>query len=90
MLARAVLVQVVRCINREIAAASKKLKALQVEMAEAEKALEARLKQCTEADSRLVALGLEANRMIGIRTEGEAVMAKLRAQLQQCQIGQRP
>jgi len=52
-------------ITREIAAAGKKLKALQAETAEAEKALEARLKQCTEADSRLVALGNEANRMLG-------------------------
>jgi chromosome segregation ATPase len=66
-------------LNREIAAAGKKLKALQ-----------AVNKQRAEADTRLVALGLEANRMIAIRTEGEAVMAHLRAQLQQVSIGQRP
>jgi chromosome segregation ATPase len=77
-------------INREIAAASKKLKALQVETAEVENALAALNKQRAEADSRLVALGLEANRMIAIRTEGEAVMSKLRSQLAQAQIGQRP
>jgi len=47
-------------------------------------------KQRAEADTRLVALGLEANRMIAIRTEGEAVMAHLRAQLQQVSLGQRP
>jgi chromosome segregation ATPase len=77
-------------LNREIAAASKKLKALETEIAEAEKAVAALNKQRAEADSRLVALGLEANRMIAIRTEGEAVMANLRAQLAQVQIGVRP
>ena len=76
-------------INREIAAAGKKLKALQAETAEAETALAALNKQRAEADTRLVALNLEANRMIAIRTEGEAVMAHLRAQLQQVSIGQR-
>jgi len=74
-------------ITREIATASKKLKALLAETAEAETALAALNKQRAEADTRLVALGLEANRMIAIRTEGEAVMAHLRAQLQQVQIG---
>ena len=62
----------------------------QAETAEAETALAALQKQRAEADVRLVALGLEANRMIAIRTEGEAVMAHLRAQLQQVSIGQRP
>src|SRR6516164_6783415 len=76
-------------ITREIAAASKKLKALQVETAETEKALAALNKQRAEADSRLVALNLEANRMIAIRTEGEVVMADLRAQLAQVSLGQR-
>ena len=74
-------------LNREIVAASKKLKALQAETAEAETALAALNKQRAEADTRLAALGLEANRMIAIRTEGEAVMAHLRAQLQQVSIG---
>ena len=77
-------------LNRGIAAASKKLKALQAETAEAETALAALNKQRVEADSRLVALNLEANRMIAIRTEGEVVMAHLRAQLQQVSLGQRP
>jgi predicted nucleic acid-binding Zn-ribbon protein len=77
-------------LNREIAAAGKKLKALQAETAEAEKTLEALHKQRAEADGRLVALNLEANRMIAIRTEGEAVMAHLRAQLQQVSLGQQP
>jgi hypothetical protein len=77
-------------ITREIAAAGKKLKALQPETAEAEKALEARLKQCTEADSRLVALGNEANRMLGIRAEAEAVYADIKAKVNSVQIGARP
>jgi hypothetical protein len=42
------------------------------------------------AFSRLIALNLEANRMIAIRTGGEAVMAGLRAQLAQVSLGQRP
>jgi chromosome segregation ATPase len=77
-------------INREIAAARKALEALKGETAEAETALEALAKQRKEAEAKLVALGNEANRMIGIRTEGEAVMAKLRAQLAQVQIGRQP
>src|SRR6516164_1445299 len=76
-------------LNRGIAAASKKLKALQVETAEAETALAALNKQRAETDTRLVALNLEANRMIAIRTEGEAVMAGLRAQLAKVSLGQR-
>jgi chromosome segregation ATPase len=76
-------------INREITEARKTLEKLKGETAEAEKALEARLKQCTEADSRLVALNLEANRMIAIRVEGEAVMADIKSKLAQVQIGQR-
>jgi chromosome segregation ATPase len=77
-------------LNRAIAAASKKLKALQAETTEAEAALAALNKQRAEADTKLVALNLEANRMIAIRTEGEAVMAHLRAQLAQVSLGQRP
>ena len=77
-------------LNRGIAAASKKLKALQVETAEEEKAVAALNKQRTEAEAKLVTLNNEAQRMIGIRTEGEAVMAKLRAQLQQVQLGRQP
>jgi hypothetical protein len=61
---------------------------LQAETAEAEKALEARLKQCTEADSRLVALNLEANRMLGIRAE--AVYADIRAKVYSVQLGPQP
>jgi chromosome segregation ATPase len=77
-------------LNRENTGARKALEKLKVETAEAEKALAALQKQRAEADSRLVALGLEANRMIAIRTEGEAVMAHLRAQLQQVSLGRRP
>jgi chromosome segregation ATPase len=77
-------------LNREIAAARKALEKLKAETAEAETALAALNKQRAEADTRLTALGLEANRMIAIRTEGEAVMAHLRAQLAQVSLGQRP
>jgi predicted nucleic acid-binding Zn-ribbon protein len=77
-------------LNREIAAARKTLATLQAETAATEKALEALKRQRLDGERQLVALGNEAQRMIGIRTEGEAVMAKLRAQLQQVSIGQRP
>jgi hypothetical protein len=74
-------------VGHDIDKARKELARVKAETAKAEKAVEARLKQCTEADSRLVGLNLEANRMIAIRTEGEAVMAHLRAQLAQVSIG---
>jgi len=48
-------------LNPGIAAATKKLKALQAETAEVETALAALNKQRAEADSRLVALNLEAS-----------------------------
>jgi chromosome segregation ATPase len=74
-------------INREITAARKQLEVLKVETAETEKALAALHKQRTEGEAKLVALNNEAQRMIGIRTEGEAVMAKLRSQVAQVQWG---
>jgi septal ring factor EnvC (AmiA/AmiB activator) len=74
-------------LNREIAAAGKKLKALQVETAEAEKALEALQKQRADGERRLVALGNEAQRQLAIRLEAEAAMGKLRSQLDAVQIG---
>ena len=77
-------------VGHNIAKARAELKRVEAENAKAAKALEARLKECTEADARLVALGLEAQRMIGIRTEGEAVMADIRAKLARVQIGARP
>jgi len=76
-------------INREITGARKQLEALQVETAETEKALAALQKQRADGERQLVALGNEAQRMIAIRTEGEAVMADIRAKLAQVQIGQR-
>jgi chromosome segregation ATPase len=76
-------------VGHDIDKARKELARLKAETAKTEKALEARLKQCTEADSRLVGLNLEANRMIAIRTEGEAVMADIKAKLNQVQLGQR-
>jgi hypothetical protein len=50
------------------------LAALQAEMAEATKTLDALNKQPTEAEAKLVALGNEAQRQLGIRIEAEAVM----------------
>jgi chromosome segregation ATPase len=76
-------------VNRDVAAARKALEKLQAETAEAETALAALQKQHSDAEAKLVALGNEAQRMIAIRTEGEAVMAHLRAQLQQVNIGAR-
>jgi chromosome segregation ATPase len=77
-------------LNTEIKEARKALDAVKAETAEATTALEALKKQRADASAKLAALTLEANRMIAIRTEGEAVMAGLRAKLAQVQIGQRP
>jgi chromosome segregation ATPase len=74
-------------INREITEARKMLEKLQGETAEATTALEALQKQRTEAEAKLVALGNEAQRQLGIRLEAEGVMAKLRSQLDSVQIG---
>jgi chromosome segregation ATPase len=76
-------------INSEIKKARKELEQLKAETAEATAALEALKKQRADASAKLAALNLEANRMIAIRTEGEAVMAGIRAKLAQVQIGQR-
>ena len=77
-------------INSEIKKARTELKRVKSETEQATAALEKLAKERTEAEAKLVALGNEAQRMINIRTEGEAVMANLRAQLAQVQIGQRP
>ena len=74
-------------LNREIVAASKKLKALEAETAEATQTLEKLSKERTAAEVKLVALGNEAQRQLGIRIEAEGVMAKLRSQLDSVQIG---
>jgi predicted nucleic acid-binding Zn-ribbon protein len=77
-------------INREITEARKTLEALKVETAEATTALEKLVKEQKEREARINALGLEANRLIAIRTEGEAAMADIRAKLAQVQLGARP
>jgi len=46
--------------------------------------------KCADGERRLVALGNEAQRMIAIRTEGEAAMADIKARLAQVQLGQQP
>jgi chromosome segregation ATPase len=58
-------------VTREITAANKKLEKLKAETAEATTALEALQKQRTEAEAKLVALGNEAQRQLGIRLEAE-------------------
>jgi chromosome segregation ATPase len=75
-------------LNHEIAGARKTLEALKVETAETTKALEVLNKQRMDGARQLVALNNEAQRMIAIRTEGEAVMADLRAKIQSVQIRQ--
>jgi chromosome segregation ATPase len=74
-------------LNREITAVGKKLKALQAEMAEATTALEALAKQRADGERRLVALGNEANRMLGIRAEAEAVYADIKSKLNSVSLG---
>jgi|SRR6516162_3154125 len=74
-------------LNSEIKKARATLEGLKGETAEATKALEKLAKERNESEAKLVALGSEAQRMIAIRVEGEAVMANLRAQLQRVQIG---
>jgi chromosome segregation ATPase len=68
-------------VNREIVAGDKKLEAQKAEMAEVAKAVAALNKQRAEADTRLAAIGNEAQRMLGIRAEAESVMSKIRSQL---------
>jgi chromosome segregation ATPase len=77
-------------LNREIAAARKTLASLQADTERANQALEKLSKERTEREAQLNVLRNEAQRMIAIRTEGEAVMANLRAQLNSVQIGHRP
>jgi chromosome segregation ATPase len=77
-------------VGHDIKKGRAELKRVQSETERANQALEARLKQCTEADSRLVALNLEANRMLGIRAEAEAVYADIRAKVNSVQLGARP
>jgi seryl-tRNA synthetase len=77
-------------VGHDMEKARTELEKVKAETAKADKTLEARLKQITEADARLVVLGNEAQRLVAIRVEGEAVMANLRMKLQQVQIGVQP
>jgi len=74
-------------LKSEINKANKTLEALKVETAEATTALEKLAKERKEREAQINALGLEARRLIAIRTEGEAAMANIKAQLAQVQIG---
>jgi chromosome segregation ATPase len=77
-------------LDREIAAARKTLEGLKVDIEKATAAKAAVEKQCTEADARLVALGNEARRQVGIRTEAEAAIAAVKAKVFSVQLGNRP
>jgi chromosome segregation ATPase len=77
-------------LNREIATARKALAMLQADTAEATKALDKLAKERTAREAQLVALGNEANRMLGIRAEAEAVYADIKARVYSVQLGQRP
>jgi chromosome segregation ATPase len=75
-------------IDAEISKASKDLAALNVEKGKVTAALEKLAKEKTAREAQLVTLGNEANRMIAIRSEGEAVMADLRKRVGL--VGHRP
>jgi chromosome segregation ATPase len=77
-------------LDSDIKKAKAELAALKSETEKASTVLAALGKQRTEADARLVALGNEAQRLIALRTESEAVMASIKTKLQQVQIGNRP
>jgi chromosome segregation ATPase len=76
-------------VGHDIEKARKELAALNVEKGKVTTALEKLAKEKTEREAQLVTLGNEANRMIAIRSEGEAVMADLRKRLGAVQMGQR-
>jgi hypothetical protein len=77
-------------LDREIAAARKVLAMLQADIEKATAAKAAVEKQVAAGEARVVALGNEANRMIALRSESEAVMADIKNKLAQVQLGQRP
>jgi chromosome segregation ATPase len=77
-------------VGHNIVKARAELKRVETENAKAAKTLEACLKQISEADSRLVALGNEAQRQLGIRREAEAAYADIKARVYSVQLGQRP
>jgi hypothetical protein len=74
-------------LGSEIAKERKELAKLKAETAKETTALAALQKQRAAGERQLGALQNEANRMIAIRTEGEAAMANIKAQLAQVQIG---
>jgi chromosome segregation ATPase len=77
-------------LNHEITAARKVLATLQADTERATAAKAVVERQCVDGERRLVSLNNEAQRMIAIRTEGEAVMADLRTKLHSVQLGNRP
>ena len=76
--------------KKEIAAAKKAVQKLTTEKSALEASIAALAKQQTEAQAKLVSLGNEAQRLVAIRTEGEAAVADLRMRLRSVSIGQQP
>jgi chromosome segregation ATPase len=74
-------------VGHDIASARKVLETLKSETAQAKAALEKLAKERTAREAEVKVLGDEARRLVAIRTEGEAAMANLRAQLRSVQIG---
>jgi chromosome segregation ATPase len=68
-------------IDAEISKARKEAERLKAENAKAAQDLEARLKQCTEADTRLIGLQNEARRFTAMRSEAEAAVSHIRRQI---------
>jgi chromosome segregation ATPase len=73
-------------VGSNIAKAKAELEKLRAEVEKADLRLAGLLKQQTEEETKLVALRNETQRLIAVRTEGEAVMANLRAQVRSLPI----
>jgi chromosome segregation ATPase len=69
-------------LDREIAKSRKESEQLTVENAEAAKALEARLKQCAEAEARVVALEIAARQATAERCRAQEIIEAIKRQLQ--------
>jgi chromosome segregation ATPase len=77
-------------VGHDIEKARTELKRVKSETEQATKALEKLLREKTERQAQLNTLAAEAQRIIAIRSEGEAFMADLRKRLGAVQIGNRP
>lgn len=77
-------------VGHNIEQARAELQRVKRETEQASKALERLSKERTEREAQVNALGDEVRRLVAIRTESEAAMANIRAQLGSVQIGARP